>query len=145
MRKYLPINRILLTLLLFTAIIIIVFTYLHAFEANPPIVFNNIPFPVNKETYKAGDLIIATVDYCKYTDVGYTKYSSFVDGIMFAIPEEHKGGSPPGCRTVNTVSTAIPENLPPGVYYLQGRSEYRVNFLATRIVDWSTEKFEVIP
>ena len=145
MSKYIPINRILLTLLIAIILMMAVFTYLYVFDNNPPIEFYNLPFPTDKKEYRAGDNIILTADYCRYTTVSYTLNMRFVDGIAFSVPETHRVGALPGCRVINFQIVTVPDNLPPGTYYLEGKNEYQVNFLANRLVEWTSQEFEVIP
>lgn len=145
MKKHLPINRILLTLLVAVATIIIVFTYFYAFDANPAIEFYNLPFPTDKSEYRAGDVIYLTADYCRYTNVSYTLHLAFIDGLRFTVPEIHRIGAGMGCDIVTFSVIEIPDKLPPGIYYLQGKNEYEVNFVATRVVEWTSQSFEVMP
>lgn len=145
MKYHIPINRILFGLLILAIFVVIAITYMIAFHHNPPVVFNNIPFPVDKEQYKVGETIIVTVDYCRYTSASYIRYISFIDSLVFYLPESISGGGPMGCRILNVQSATIPEALPPGTYYLRGKNEYHVNVLAVRVVEWTSKSFEVIP
>lgn len=145
MTKYIPINRILLALLVGTSAIILLGTYLYAFDQKTPVEFFNLPFPTDKEQYHTGDTIILTLDYCRYSNAPYTRNLRFVDSLVFSVPEQHRGGANVGCKVVNIVSEIIPESLPPGVYYLSGKNIYPVNFLADRVVEWTSQPFEVIP
>lgn len=145
MRKYIPINRILLTLLITITVGIVIFTYLHAFQNNPPIEFYNLPFPTDKQQYTHGEDIKITAEYCRYTDVPYTLNLRFVDGLIFVVPEYRRTGASEGCDTVTFIIAKVPEQLPPGTYYLHGKNEYQVNEFATRLVEWTSQKFEVTP
>ena len=100
MKTHLPINRILLGLLVAISIMLIVFTCLHAFDKNPPIEFYNLPFPTDKTEYRAGDHIILTADYCRYTNVHYILNLRFVNGIAFTVPSNIK--KPPSPDIQNT-------------------------------------------
>jgi len=145
MNKNLCFDYILLALLVIISVMLIGGTYLFAFHENPPIEFFNQPFPVTKESYSGGETVVVTVQYCKHTTSAYIRNLSFVDGLVFSIPESRRGGATLGCDTVDVSSVTIPETLPPGNYYLRGKNEYEVNFLATRVVEWTSEVFEVIP
>lgn len=143
--KFIPINRILLSLLGAISIGIVLLTYLYALDQNPPIEFYNLPFPTDKQTYQVGDNIVLTADYCRYTDVSYTLNLRFVDGIAFTIPEVHRAGASRGCNQVDFQIVTVPDVLPPGTYYLRGKNEYKVNFLAVRVIEWTSQPFEIIP
>ena len=145
MKKHLPLNRILLALLVVTSTILIAFTYLYVFDQNNPVEFNNLPFPTDKEKYRVGDTIILTLDFCRYSNASYTRNLRFVDSLVFSVPEQHRGGANIGCKTIDIISEIIPSSLPPGMYYLNGKNIYHVNFLADRVVEWTSQPFEVIP
>ena len=145
MKKYLYINRILFTLLIVISATLVIFTYLYVFDQSNPVEFYNLPFPTDKEEYKTGDTIILTLNYCRFTNASYTRSVRFVDSLVFSVPEQHRGGANVGCRTVDILSEPIPNSLPPGVYYLNGKNIYHVNFIADRTVEWTSQKFEVIP
>ena len=133
-----------LSLIILLVAVIAYGTYLVAFDANPPVVYNNLPFPVDKAQYRAGEEIIITADYCKFTNVPFHAHVAFVDGLIFSVPEVSVIGGQMGCNTINTNVGAIPANLPPGRYYLSVKNEYRVNFMATRTVEWTTVEFDVV-
>ena len=145
MTKYIPINRILLALLVGISVMILLGTYLYAFDQKTPVEFFNLPFPTDKEEYHTGDTIILTLDYCRYTDASYTRNVSFIDSLVFSVPEQNRGGASKGCKIVNIVSETIPNSLPPGEYHLEGKNVYHINFIADRVVEWTSEKFTVIP
>lgn len=119
-------------------------TYLLAFDANPPVEFYNAPFPVDKEEYRAGDEVVVFVDLCKYTMAPFDAHVNFVDGILYSLPEFNIAGSEVGCSSFWTNAATVPQNLPPGTYYLQAKNEYQVNFLVSRIVVWETVTFDVV-
>jgi len=125
------------------SIIIVGFVYFFWFDSNPPVVFKNVPFPIDKSVYHPGDPLIATIDYCRNTDVSGVADDSFVDDVVFAIPKKHFSGVPEGCGIIQARLLTIPEHLPPGDYYLMGRNTYRVNVVATRVVEWRTQMFSV--
>ena len=143
--KRLPFNRILLILLILVSTLPVLFVYLYGFEDNPPVEFNNLPFPTDKGEYHPGESIILTLDYCRYTNAPYTRNVRFVDGLVFSVPEQRRGGASVGCRVVDVISEIIPTSLPPGTYYLSGKNIYHVNTFADRIVEWTSETFIVLP
>lgn len=119
------------------------FVYLYWIDDNPPVTFANMPFPLDTATYEAGDTIIMTVDYCRYTNAPTVAYRSFHNDVTWFLPISVSSGAPEGCDVIN-VPISLPKYLPLGKYYLFGRSEYKVNFLMTRRVEWRSVEFEVI-
>ena len=138
------INRMLLATLVLMAVSIAGAVYLYAFDQNPPSAIFNSPMPTDKTEYHIGDTIFFLIDYCRYTDVAVTLHTSFSNNLIFNVPSKTFAGAPRGCGTVTGGNIVIPDNLPPGHYKLVGKNEYRVNFLATRYVDWYTTEFEIV-
>lgn len=133
-------------LALLSAFIVVVF-YLAVIENNPPfqkppIDFLEMPIKVEKDTYRPGDTILLHIKACRHTDVPFTVYRTFRDGLIFAVPPLERSGSPVGCFDSN-LPVEIPEALPVGNYYLFGRTVYQVNLLSERVVEWQTEPFIV--
>ena len=143
-RVGIALNHILLCLLFLVGVSMVTGFYLYKFDANPPVVINNSPIPTDKDIYHLGDDIYVTFDYCRYTDVPVTRYISFTDGLSFQLPPLTVSGGNVGCDTNTTRIATIPLSLPLGDYSIEGKSEYQVNFLATRIVTWKTQEFTVI-
>ena len=137
-------NKLLFALLIFIMLSIVIVTYLYVFDKNPATVISNSPLPVNKAVYHSGEAIIATIEYCRYTNVPTITYISFVNDLIFDVPSRTITGAPIGCGTVQGKIVTIPNSLPPGTYHLVGKNEYKVNFFATRYVEWYSEPFEVI-
>lgn len=134
-----------LYLLIVISVAVITIGYLLIFHQNPPVEFYNLPFPTDKQTYSAGDDVLITVELCRNTLAPFDLDLNFVDGLIYSTPGQSFSGAPLGCMTLVTNAAEIPKNLPPGEYYITAKNEYKVNFLATRLVEWSTTKFEVIP
>jgi len=118
--------------------------YLVHFDDNPPVTFNELPFPVEKAVYHTGEPIVATLDFCRYTDVGFTAHNSFVNELIYALPSFTASGAQQGCHKIQARLSVIPVHLPPGRYRLMGRNVYCVNVLACRTVEWSTVEFTII-
>ena len=142
-------SNLLLVALFVIAVSIVGYTYLVVFHDNPATVIRNSPFPVDRSEYKNGDVIIATIDICRYSLFNnpqtVERYVAFVDGLQFNVPPVTiytPAGVRCGVSQVNLVT--IPESLPEGVYYLAGRSETRVNPFAVRSVEWKTMQFRVV-
>ena len=143
-------SNLLLVSLFVIAASIVTYAYLLVFHDNPAVVIHNSPFPVDKSEYKNGDVIIATIDICRYSLFNnpqtVERHIAFVDGLQFNVPPVTiytPAGVRCGVSQVNLVT--IPESLPEGVYYLAGRSETRVNPFAIRSVEWKTIEFRVVP
>ena len=138
-------NRILLVILVITMVLIAGGTYLIAFHENPPVEFFNLPFPVDKEAYHAGDLLNMEINYCRYSTSTFTAHINFMNELIYAAPEIPAVGSGKiGCGLVKA-SLKIPNNLPVGKYYIYGKNVYPVNSIATRTVEWSTIEFDIVP
>lgn len=114
------------------------------FQGNPPIEIHNNPMPVEKSVYHRGEAIQMFADYCKYSDATGTIYMQFVDGLVFEAPEVPMTNSPLGCEKRYLALIRVPDKLPFGRYSLRGQAVYRINFLTSRTVEWSTEKFDVV-
>lgn len=136
------INIFLLLSLVIISLGIVFGTYLYGFQDNPPAIVKNTPFKVNKKIYHVGDALIVTFDYCRYTDVAVTRYVYFVDGLSYIAPPVTSAGGKIGCHVASVEILKVP-NLPSGEYTIIGKNEYKVNFLATRYVNWSTESFVI--
>jgi hypothetical protein len=138
-------NTLAILSLIITTSLLIIGIYLFALDANPPIEFTNLPFPVDISEYRSGERITITTEYCRYTNVSYIMRLDFVDGLRFSTPEQQRAGASMGCSKVDVSIIEVPKNLPSGTYYLKGKNEYPVNFIANRIVEWTSEPFEVKP
>lgn len=144
-RLYKMFNTVLLMILIAIFTSMSFGIYLYAFESNPPVVINNNPVPTDRKIYHLGDNIYVTFDYCRYTDVPVTRYVSFYDGISFQLPPITGAGGKTGCNINKTKVATIPISLPIGTYHLEVRSEYRVNLLIERYVEWESQEFLVLP
>jgi len=103
----------------------------------------NQPFPVDKEIYKSGEYITYTVDYCKYHPISPTLSRSFVDGLIYNIPDSIGNIYTPGCGSTK-VLIYIPIALPPGQYAVHTTFRWSVNPLKTIETTTRTQKFTVI-
>jgi hypothetical protein len=135
---------IIVTCVLLIAAMITVF-YLYNFHGNPPIEIRNTPFPTDKQLYKSGDTVKIYVDMCRKVDVThYTSHKRFVNGIVYPVQSEERGGmAEPGCFEGWVATAKVPPDLPTGNYHIDGQTEYQVNPFAVRSVPWQTEEFEV--
>jgi hypothetical protein len=106
------------------------------------IVFNNVPFPVNKSEYNPGDSLIYAVDYCKYTNIIPNVARFYVNGIIYLISSNPAVYKPKGCDRAY-VQLIIPESLMADTYYLKISYAYKVNPIRTITIEASTSAFLV--
>lgn len=100
------------------------------------------PYPVLTPTVQQGEMMMYQIDYCKYTEAIATVSKSFVDGIVYAIPENSLN-LPKGCDS-RTTSIIVPKSLPPGNYYLRILGSYKINPIRVITVEYVTEHFDVV-
>jgi len=103
------------------------------------------PYPAHtsKPVYTAGERFSYLVEYCKLTDAHATVNRALVDGIRITF-NPILSDLPLGCSTFNSMTLHIPEFTPPGKYYVDIITEFRVNPIRTVAVKYRTEEFEVI-
>ena len=99
--------------------------------------------PVYPKTVKAGGQIVLTVDFCKYTKHIPLVSRSFVDGVIYHVPEVYAIGNDTGCYTKN-ISVSVPKILPTGTYHINTIYKYQVNPIRTIDIKTVSEEFEVI-
>ena len=99
--------------------------------------------PTDRRIYTAGERIAYTVEYCKTRPVVGQVSRSIVDGVRTTFPTI-SGDLPTGCHTVTVSDIRVPIYLPSGSYHLEMTVEHRVNPLATSVVKYRTEDFEVV-
>lgn len=135
---------VVVTYLMVVLSIITISYYSFIFE-NPPVAFYNIPFPTDKQVYRAGDSLIVTAEYCRYTDDPFNLSLQFENSIIVQVPEQVRSGTEKGCRTVNNVILQIPAHLPPGEWFVRAKAIYEVGPLGSqRTVSWKTKPFKVV-
>ena len=105
-----------------------------------PIVFNNIPFPVDHGIYAPGDVLVYKVDYCKYTDLIPIVTRYYVNSVINFVSSNPAIYKPKGCAVTN-VQLTIPNSLYPDVYYLRINYIYQVNPIRTINVSATTSAF----
>lgn len=124
--------------------IMITLGYWYFHEYNP-VSFYNYPHLVENEnkTVQSGGYLIYAVDYCKHTDITPQIGKSFIDGVVYTIPDSVGANFSVGCGT-NHVQLYIPKALPTGVYHVKIIFKYQVNPIKTKTYDLKTENFTVI-
>ncbi len=105
--------------------------------------FYNVPFPVDKAIYHAGDSIVLCMDYERFTKVRATVIYRFTDGITFTMKPFEVQKKPGKFRGQVIPPIVIPEVLPKGRYYLDICYTYEVNPIRDIVVNARTQEFEV--
>lgn len=122
--------------------IIVGYWYFHTYT---PVKFTDLPHKIENEnkTVKSGDYLVYTVEYCKYVDISPQISKSFVDGIIYTIPDSVGANFPVGCG-INHIQIYVPKALPPGVYHLKVVFKYQVNPIKAVTYTLATENFTVV-
>lgn len=141
MKKYLEIGIYILILFAIILLGYIIFSIFYPFNVA---VIKNDPAPTDKSQYYPGDRLIYTLESCVYIDGPTIITKSFVNDIVYILPEKHVNQYT-GCRTEDISSTVIPHNLPPGKYHLLFRAEHEINSFRQVTIEWETQEFEVLP
>ena len=128
-------------LTIFTFFFIMIFSvYLITFDGSRALTYPDTPMPAIVMNEKYVDV---TVSYCKEREIPFTSRVSYVNGVVYNLPEVSVAGSPVGCRTVHKQFT-IPVEIPPGTYRLNVQNTMEVNKLRTITASYTTELFEII-
>ena len=122
----------------------VAFLYLFCIQGNPPAQYNNIPFPVDQETYQAGEVVAVYVDVCKPKHRAVLSEAMIVDGFMVPLAPITTSGMEEGCTTEWLIGYKLPSFLPVGEYYMKGVNTYEINFLRSRSIEWETAKFTIV-
>ena len=130
------------TLLLVAIALGIVF-YLVFFDQNPPAIYKNVPFPVDKEEYHYGDTVVAYVDRCAYSDSTVHTIIQLEGASIIYLPDITTNAMP-GCSMRNVPLLTIPTGVAPGEYRAVMTVERRVNPVAVRISRLQTQPFRVV-
>ncbi len=105
-----------------------------------PLTINNVE--THTKVTQAGGLFEYSVDFCKHTDLPAKLDKTFVDGIVFHLPQAYIDGDE-GCRTDNVIME-VPEFFD-GEYHVEVLLTYQVNPIRKEIVKVETDKFIVLP
>ncbi len=116
---------------------VVAFWLLYPYE---PITINNVE--THTKVTQAGGIMEYSVDYCKHTDLPATLDKTFVDGIVFHLPQKYID-SDEGCRTDHVVME-VPDFFD-GVYHVEVLITYQVNPIRKETVKVETDKFIVLP
>jgi len=91
---------------------------------------------------EAGEYVKWEFVYCKYAEKAATINKHLVNDIIISIPPI-KTNIDTGCGNV-TASLRVPKFAQPGEYHVKTVFEYEMNPLRTIIVQYETDKFNVI-
>jgi len=119
-------------------IILLYVLFLYFIQGNTPGTYADHPM----KACVVNDSVIVTIEYCRYNPMPFTHYASFVNGIVFNLPPEEIVGTKTGCGIIKR-SYVIPHEVPAGEYYINARSEFKVNALKTVSIGFVTERFNV--
>jgi hypothetical protein len=114
-----------------------------AIDANPPIVVNDID--VTPHDAVRGGSVLIMVDFCKRTaaESSLTAYwQREEDGLVWDLTRSSWNISPYGCNKIIR-EAYIPDDLPDGEWKRVNIATYKVNFIASRTVEWQTEYITV--
>lgn len=120
----------------FVLIGLLVFWCLYPYK---PITFNE-PHQVLTKEVKRGEHLVYLVDYCKNSKAIPTITKTFIDGIIYAVPETIAVDREVGCG-VQKVQMYVPKALPEGEFYVKLLYKYQVNPIKSITVVTRTEKF----
>ena len=132
-------------ILLITLFFILIFGYYLLIDDNPPITING-PVTLDKNSYHAGEKMIITADICRHTDSGATLSPTFINidtHQLFDGAPVYVDNLPLGC-SVSSITVTVPHFLPAGIYERRIRARYDINFLRNRVVEFTTETFEIL-
>ena len=129
------------TLILVAVTMVIFFRW--TVKTYEPIVFENIPFPISSQEVKQGEYLDYQIKYCKKMEEVPVITKTFVDSIVYSIPQEPQPFLKMGCQTEN-IKIYIPKALPEGEYVIKSTYAVKVNPIRTVNVYTETQPFTVI-
>lgn len=107
------------------------------------VTYNKLPWPVKNSPVKAGEPLIYTVDYCRYTTLDAHFTRTLVGQTVITFPEQNSNIAP-GCRVIDVKNTTIPSYVPPGTYHLELSVCFKFNPIRQICHYPKTEDFEVV-
>lgn len=113
----------------------------------PPLVYRNVPFPVLTARAYPGDMLPLLVDRCVYGNAPliYTFTRMLVPdepGRPGIVMSASGSMAPPGCLTVESRLTELPDLIAPGRYHLEAITTIGGTWKTWQI-PWRSEVFEV--
>lgn len=141
MKKYIRVISIITLLLaLFLEILVIGWSF---YPYDIITIENSEAIKVDKTTYKVGDRITYTFDYCLPVQRRAMVSRYLVNSVRISFTEM-VANTPVGCDTVTNNDLVIPDYVDPGVYHIETTGEYQVNPLRTIDIHWRSVDFQII-
>ena len=130
-------------LTLFLAFILVCFLSFWVLYPYKPIEFKNDKFKVNVCEVTRGSYVTYFVSYCKNSDVTPVVTRTFVDGIIYTMPQDPQPCLKKGCHDVKFF-IYVPKALPEGTYSIKSTYSFKVNPIRKIDIYGETVEFEVI-
>lgn len=120
MKRLIPF--ILATLLLATSTLFLIDSWSYRAENNP-IEYKNLPFKLDKTTYRPGETIVFSLTRCNNhkKDISYSFTQAFVNTQtlrVYTLPSADVLARP-GCVSARSVPKTIPKSMPNGTYKIE--------------------------
>jgi hypothetical protein len=97
--------------------------------------------PTNKSEYRAGEILIYHLDYCKCINKPVSIARAYIDGVIYSMPDV-SANTPFGCH--KTFITVEVPNLPSGEYKMKVTYTYKVNPIREIETTVYTNSFRII-
>lgn len=112
------------------------------------IVFTNLPFPIDHNP-KVGSSIVMTIGQCNSSgSTGLYLVSRELVRLDQPQPDIELPAGParvtPGCSTITSARSVVPEGTPPGRYELHGLHGAAGSW-RTSYIEWKSQPFDVLP
>lgn len=101
------------------------------------------PIKILTPQVKRGEHLSYEVDYCKYSNHQPLITRTFIDGVIYQVPDGISKLNDKGCG-VNTIQMYIPKALPTGKFYVEINYHYELNPVRKLDITVKTEQFEII-
>ena len=138
MNKFFKIYSCLVLLTAFVVMFVIGFWLMYPYN---PLVIKSNYLPTDKVSYRAGESLSYTLDYCKNVDKTVLVSRAFIDGVVYSLPDITANNTV-GCNKVR-IWMIVP-NLPDGTYKIKISYTYQLNPLREITITTYTNEFQVI-
>ena len=125
-------------------VLAVLFFFFLAVHHNPPVRIYSATIDV--ETASPGDFVSMTVDFCKYTNADSslsTYWRRETDGLIWELKSRDTNLGVARCG-VAIIPLIVPSDIPEGRWQRVDVATYRVNFMASRTVEWSSNYIRVL-
>lgn len=110
---------------------------------SPVVVYNGLPFAVDRPVYRAGQVVSVLFDQCRATDAPSTVTLSLISDERVYPQEVIYGNGTAMCSKRYVAVAYIRSTVQPGVYRIVGRTSINPSPLTQRIASWSTQEFTI--